>query len=204
MTARRERGRRRALPTALLALAALGTLAAPAAAEPKRWTTVPGRSYVAFDASFAFGDFTGSTEDVVGEFLADPADLRQSVAGALRVNPATLRTGVSGRDLDMRRALAVVPYPEIRFTLERVEPSFPSVTDRSDLLLSISGLMLIRGVERLMVFPGRVRLRDDRLWVRGENRLKMSDFGIKPPKRFFLQVEDSVLVRFDLLLAASN
>ena len=187
-----------------LALAALATLAAPAAAEPKRWTTVAGKSHVAFDASFALGDFTGSTEDVAGEFLADPADLRQHVAGVLRVNPATLRTGVSGRDLDMRRVLAVVPYPEIRFTVERVEPSFPSVTDRSDLLLSISGLMLIHGVERPLVFPGRVRLRDDRLWVRGERWLKMSDFGIKPPKRFFLEVADSVLVRFDLLLAAEN
>jgi polyisoprenoid-binding protein YceI len=201
---RYARGRRRALPTALLALAALATLAAPAASGPKRWTTVPGKSQVAFNASFALGDFAGSSEDVTGEFLADPADLRQGVAGVLRVNPATLRTGVGGRDVDMRRALAVVQYPEIRFTVERVEPSFPSVTDRSDVLLTISGLVLIHGVERPMVFPGRVRLRDDRLWVRGESRLKMRDFGIKPPKRFFLEVADSVGVSFDIVLGAEN
>jgi polyisoprenoid-binding protein YceI len=188
-----------------VALAALVSLAVPAAAEPKRWMPVSGKSQVAFDAAFALGDFTGSTEDVAGEFLADSADLRQGVAGVLRVNPASLRTGVSGRDVDMRRALAVVQYPEIRFTVERVESSFPSVTDRSDVLLTISGLVLIHGVQRPMVFPGRVRLRDDRLWVRGESRLRMSDFGIKPPKRFFLlEVADSVLVRFDLLLAAEN
>ena len=202
--ARRARGGRQALPTALLALAALVTLAGPAAAQPQRWTTVPGKSHVAFNASFALGDFTGSTEDVAGEFLADPADLRQGIAGVLRVNPATLRTGVSGRDLDMRRALAPLQHPEIRFTVERVEASFHSVTDRADVLLTISGLVLIHGVERPMVFPGRVRLRTDRLWVRGESRLKMSDFGIKPPKRFFLEVADSVLVSFDLLLAAEN
>ncbi len=182
-------------------MAALALVAAPATAEPKRWTTVAGKSQVSFDASFPLGDFAGRTEDVAGEFLGDPADLRQGVTGVLRVNPATLRTGVGGRDRDMWRALDVERYREMRFTVERVEPSFPSVTERSDVLLTISGLMLIHGVERPMVFPGRVRLREDRLWVRGENRLKMSDFGIEPPKKFFLNVADSVLVSFDLLLA---
>jgi polyisoprenoid-binding protein YceI len=201
---RYARGRRRALPTALLALATLAALAAPAAAGAKHWTTVPGKSQVAFDASFVLGDFAGSSADVTGEFLADPADLRQGVAGVLRVNPGALRTGVSGRDLDMRRALAVMQYPEIRFTVVRVEPSFPSVTDRSDVLLTISGLVFIHGVERPMAFPGRVRLRDDRLWVRGEGRLKMSDFGIKPPRRFFFEVADRVGVSFDIVLAAEN
>ena len=189
---------------ALVVLAALALVAAHAGAEAKRWTTVAGRSQVSFDASFPLGDFAGHAGDVVGEFWGDPADLRQGVTGALRVNPTTLRTGVDGRDRDMWRALAVERHPEIRFTVRRVEPSFPSVTDRSDVLLTISGLLLIHGVERVMVFPGRVRLRDNRLWVRGETRLQMSDFGIKPPKRFLLLVADSVLVGFDLLLAVPD
>ena len=92
-------------------------------------------------------------------------------------------------------------HPDIRFTIQRVDASFPSVTDRSDVLLTINGLLQMRGVERLMVFPGRVRLREDRLWVRGERRLLMSEFGITAPKRFFLAVGDSILVSFDLLLA---
>ncbi len=204
MSPRSARGPRRGLRNALLALTTLALVATPARAEPKRWTTVAGRSQVSLEASFPLGDFTGRTEDVAGEFLGDPADLRQGVSGVLRVNPAALRTGVAGRDRDMWRALGVERYPEIRFTVERVEPSFPSVTDRSDVLLTISGLMLIHGVARPMVFAGRVRLRDDRLWVRGESRLKMSDFEIKPPKKFLLEVADSVLVSFDLLLAARD
>ena len=179
----------------------MALLTVEAGAEAKRWTTVAGKSQVSFDASFPLGDFTGRTEEVAGEFLGDPADLRQGVTGVLRVNPSTLRTGVDGRDRDLWRALAVDLYPEIRFTVQQVESSFPSVTDRSDVLLTIGGLLLLHGVERHMVFPGRVRLRDDRLWVRGERRLLMSEFGIKAPKRFFAAVADSVLVSFDLLLA---
>ena len=50
-------------------------------------------------------------------------------------------------------------------------------------------------------FSGRVRLKDGRLWVRGESRFKMSDFGIKPPQYLLLPVKDEVGVGFDLLLA---
>ena len=189
---------------ALGVLAATVVAATHAGADAKRWTTVAGRSQVSFEASFPLGDFAGRAEDVVGEFWGDPTDLRQGVRGALRVKATAFRTGVEGRDRDTWRALSAARYPEIRFTVQRVEPSFPSVTDRSDVLLTVGGLMQLHGVERSMVFPGRVRLQDDRLWVRGETRLQLGDFGIEPPRRFFLRVSDSVLVSFDLLLAIAD
>jgi polyisoprenoid-binding protein YceI len=188
----------------LILLAALACTAARAAADAKHWTTVTGKSRVTFEVSFPLGDFTGQSEDVAGEFVGDPADLRHGVTGALRVKAGTLRTGVDGRDRDMWRALAVERYPEVRFTVERIESSFPSVSERADVLLTVSGLLLIRGVERPMVFPARVRFRDDRLWVRGESRLNMTDFGITPPRKLFLRVQDSVLATFDLLLGIKN
>jgi len=189
---------------ALGVLAALGFAATLAEAEAKRWATVAGKSQVSFDASFPLGDFAGRAGDVAGEFWGDPADLRQGVTGALRVKIMALHTGVDGRDRDMWRALSAERYPEISFSVQRVEASFPSVTDRSDVLLTISGLMQMRGVERALVLPGRVRLQGNRLWVRGETRLQMRDFGIDPPRRFFLRVADSVLVSFNLLLAVAD
>jgi polyisoprenoid-binding protein YceI len=194
---------RRGGAIALGVLAAAAFAATQARADAKRWTTVAGKSQVSFDASFPLGDFVGRAEDVAGEFWGDPTDLRLGVTGALRVKATALRTGVDGRDRDMWRAISAERYPEIRFTVQRVDPSFPSATDRSDVLLTISGLMQVHGVERAMVFPGRVRFRDDRLWVRGETRLNMRDFGIDPPRRLFLRVADSVLVSFDLLLTAA-
>ena len=187
-----------------MVLAALTCSSAPAAAQAKHWTTVPGKCRVTFEASFPLGDFTGQSEDVTGEFVADAADLRQGVTGVVRVNAGTLRTGVDGRDRDMWRALAIERYPQFRFTVQRVESSFPSVSDRADVLLTVSGLLMIHGIERPMVFPARVRFREDRLWVRGEARLNMSDFGITPPSKLFLRVRDSILATFDLLLAVGH
>src|SRR3989304_6434912 len=72
-------------------------------AEVRRWVPTSGKSHVWFSASFPLGDFTGRTEDVTGEFQADPADLRQGGTGTLRVRAATLRTGMDGRDRGGRK-----------------------------------------------------------------------------------------------------
>jgi polyisoprenoid-binding protein YceI len=185
-------------------LLALALLSPAAQAEPRSWVPVPGKSHVAFEATFPLGDFTGRTEALEGEFRADTTNLGKGVTGFLRFSPATLRTGIQGRDRDMREALRVDRHPEIRFTAQQVQSSFPSVAEGADVILTIRGLMLIRGVERPMSFSARARLREDRVWVRGESTLKMTDFGIAPPTRLFLAVKDEVAVRFDLLLARAE
>lgn len=185
----------------LLALLLLGLAAE---AEPRRWVPVAGRSQVGFGAGFPLGDFTGRGEDLSGEFRADPSDLRLGVTGTLRVAVQGLRTGVSGRDRDMWKVMEAERFPRIRFAVESVESSFPAITDKADVLLTIKGSLLIRDVERPMTFLGRVRFRDDRLWVRGEATLRMTDFGIPPPKKLFLAVRDQMTVSFDLTLAPAE
>jgi polyisoprenoid-binding protein YceI len=140
---------------------------------------------------------------VSGEFRADPTDLRQGVTGSLTVSVATLRTGIAGRDRDMRQALDAETHPEIRFVVQAIEASFASISESADVLLTIKGRLGIRGVERPMTVPGRVRARGERLWVRGETTVRMTDFGITPPRRLFLGVGDEVAVAFDVTLERS-
>jgi len=183
-----------------LAFILVALVTGAADSEPRRWVTVAGKSEVSFAATHPLGNFIGRTESVTGVFRADPENLRRPVSGSLQVNAATLKTGDDGRDRDMWKLLAIGKYAEIRFDVERVEPSFPSVAERSDVLVKITGQLLIRGVERPLTFSGRVRRRDNGLWVRGETEIKMSDFGISPPSRWFLQVADVVLMGFDVQL----
>ena len=176
-------------------------LARDARAEPRRWVPVPGKNLVSFDASHVLGDFSGASEQATGEFEGDIADLKKGVTGWLAVPVRTIKTGDDSRDRDLWKALEHERFPEIRFAIERVETSFPSVSDQNDVLLTIHGTLTIHGVSRPMTFPGRVRLREGKLWVRGENRIKMSDFGVTPPRRLLLKVKDSVLASFNLNLA---
>lgn len=196
-------------PTVMLrflagAALALALASAPASGEPRRWAPVPEQSQVTFDARFPLGDFTGRAQDLSGEVHADTADLRGGVTGTLAVRAAALKTGLSGRDRDMHRVLDVERHPEIRFTLTGLESSFPTITERSDVLLTIRGVMFIRGVERALTIPGRVRLREQRLWVRGEATIRMTDFAITPPRRLFLAVRDELLLSFDLVLTPAE
>jgi polyisoprenoid-binding protein YceI len=175
-----------------------------AGAEARQWAPVAGKSSVEFRAGFPLGDFTGRGEEMTGQFRADLGNLRQGVMGTLRVPVGSLRTGSSGRDKDMRNALEADRHPNIQFVSDGVEASFGSVTDKADVLLTIHGRLTIRGTERPVTFLGRVRLRDDRPWVRGDATLKLSDFGISRPRRLLLSVRNEVTVSFDLVLAPAE
>ena len=180
-------------------------LIVPAPAASRRWLPNPPRSFVSFDATHQMGDFTGRAEGVTGEFQVDPADLRAGgITGVARVRVASLRTGNESRDRDMRKVLDADRFPEIRFTIGAVDPSFNVVTAAADTLLTVKGGLWLRGVERSVTFLARARLRDDRIWVRGESRIRLTDFGIEPPSRLFFKVGDQVTISFDLTLDPSD
>ena len=192
------------MPATALLVCFLLTFLEPvlASADMARWVPVVGQSLVSFDASFPPADFNGFGRDLTGEFEIDASDLGQGVTGHLSVLVNTMSTGVAGRDKDMYKALAADRNPTMFFVVQTVEaPSFPlGVAEHTDTLLTIQGRLSIAGVERVKRFSGRVRLKQGRLWVRGESRFKMSDFGIKPPQYLLLAVKNEVGVGFDLLL----
>ncbi len=175
--------------------------ATSAAAQPKAYVVSAGRSQVIFEASYPLGDFTGTTEKVAGEFRINPDNVTQGITGSVTINPGDLKTGLDGRDRDLKKALEADAYREIRFKVREVRASFPSLTERADISLQMSGAMLIRGLERVMTWTGRARIEEGMIWVRGEAELRMTDFGIMPPRKLFLAVSDSVRVSFDLRLA---
>ena len=53
-------------------------------------------------------------------------------------------------------------------------------------------------------FLARARLVGDRIWVRGESRLRLTDFGIEPPRRLLFRVGNEVSVSFDVTLQPGN
>jgi polyisoprenoid-binding protein YceI len=190
---------RRPFATGLVLFTLSAWHAAFVSAEPARWTPVPLKSFVAFDATHPLGDFSGRAEQLAGEITVDPSDLKQGTRGHVVIAVKALATGTNRRDRDLRRTLEADRHPDIRYAIEGVEASFDSLTERSDVTLTIRGMMTIRGVDRLVTFAARARRRDDRIWVRGESSVRLSDFGVAPPRRLLLSVGDDVAIRFDLL-----
>jgi polyisoprenoid-binding protein YceI len=195
---------RRALLSLTLVLLAFSP-AGPALAETGRWVVESGKSRVGFDAFHPFGNFTGASEVPSGEVEVDIEDLKKPIKGSLAAPVASLRTGKTGRDKDLRRALDGEPHPEIRFRIDKVESSFASLSENTDVLLALHGVLFMRGAERPVSFLGRIRLRQGALWVRGEDRIRPGDYGI-PLLRSWLVVpmKEYVLAWFDLALNKAN
>ena len=173
-------------------------------AEPKSYAVIAGKSRATFDATYPLGDFSGATEAVTGQLRLDPANIPLGVTGSVTANPTGLRTDNARRDSDLRKTLETDRYGEVRFNAEEVKSSFPSLAEHTDVILRISGVLRIRGVERPTTWTARARLEGGMIWVRGETNLKLTDFGITPPKRFFLAVGDGVRAGFDLRLAPAE
>jgi len=190
---------------ALLTIVMLGALlAGPAQAETERWIVESGKSRVGFDAFHVWGNFSGSSDAPTGEIELDISDLKKPVKGILSVPVASLRTGKAGRDKDLRRKLDGERHPEITYRISKVESSFASVAQNSDVLLTIHGVLTMRGTERPVTYTGRVRLRDGTLWARGESRIRPADFGIPPLRSWLVAMKDYVLPTFDLVLSKSK
>lgn len=188
----------------ILVLLCLLSLPASAEGEPRPYAVLAGKSQVRFEASYPLGDFSGVTEEVAGAVRLDPADLPGGVAGSVRADPSRLRTGNDGRDRDLRKTLETDRHGEIRFHAEEVKSSFPSLAEGADVTLRITGVLSIRGVERATTWTGRARLEGGTIWVRGETDLRLTDFGITPPRKFFLTVGDAVRASFDLRLTPAE
>jgi polyisoprenoid-binding protein YceI len=185
----------------LIAALGLAAHAPPAWADMQRWTVESGKSRAGFDAFHMLGDFSASSEAPTGEVEADISDLKQPVKGSLTIPAATLRSGKSGRDKDIRSALDADHHPEIRYRIERLETSFPSLAENTDVLLTIHGVLSMRGVDRQVNFAGRIRQREGTLWVRGESWVKPRDFGVPLLRHWLISMRDGVLATFDLVLS---
>jgi polyisoprenoid-binding protein YceI len=193
------------LASALLTVVLLGVSPSGSAiAETERWIVESDKSRVGFDAFHWLGNFRGASEKPSGEVELDLEDLKKPIKGSLAAPVDSLRTGKVGRDKDLRRALDGEHHPEIRYRIDKVESSFSSLGENTDVLLTLHGVLSMRGAERPMSFMGRVRLRQNTLWVRGENRMRPADFGIPPLRSWLFRMKEHVLATFDLVLSKAK
>ena len=117
----------------------------------------------------------------------------------------TLRSEKSGLDKNLWKTLKAGEYPNIVFHLDRY--SLPDSGAAGDTIaVKAEGSLTVVGVSRpatllLRAYPG-----DGGLWVEGRYALRMTEFGIKPPKMMLgtLRVGDRITVGYKLLLATRD
>ncbi|PIQ82284.1 MAG: hypothetical protein COV76_04490 [Candidatus Omnitrophica bacterium CG11_big_fil_rev_8_21_14_0_20_64_10] len=103
---------------------------------------------------------------------------------AFHLSTASLKSEKTGMDKRMHAALQAETHPTIsyRLTSARIGRAGPD----NGFSIETAGILTVAGVERPLEGPMRVQLLPDgRLTVDGAAPLKMSDFGIDPPRAMF-------------------
>jgi polyisoprenoid-binding protein YceI len=93
--------------------------------------------------------------------------------------------------------MAAAKYPEITF-------QSAGVTRMASGQYDVRGMLTIRGRARPVTLALKASTREDGIWVDGSSRIKLSDFGLKPPRgvfgvRLFIGTKDEMNVLFGLL-----
>ena len=173
--------------------------AAASATAPalQRYVPVKGNSVAGFDATSTLHDFRGWTPNVSGEIRFDPLRLEETAAAEILVDARGLDTGDRDRDKDMHEHLQSDGYPTFKLTLTRFVRLDPT---RSDGPFVLHANLEIREKSVPVEAPGSFELRPDGLLhVKGEFRVRMSQFGITPPvTALVVRVADEVKVWFEL------
>lgn len=115
---------------------------------------------------------------------------------SLAIPATSIKSGNSLMDRNTYKALKADKHPEIYFELSGAE--------LSGFKASIAGNLAVAGVTRAILVNADVSYSDGAIVLKGEHRLRMTDFGIKPPAALFgaLRTGDEVAVVFKLAFAA--
>ena len=152
--------------------------------------------------------FTASTTDVrMSRLVLAPADgdrLQAAVrpgaveAFDITVKAASLTSPKEGLDKNMHKALKTAQFPEIAFTLSRVDAGVAPNT------LKAIGVLKIAGVEKEVAFDLKTAANASAITVIGELPLLMTDYGIKPPTAMLgmLKTDPKITVTFEVVLAS--
>lgn len=187
------------LPALLLA-----SIAAPAAAQSAPWGT---ESRVWFTGASNLRRFTCRADAVQGGLELAPGHSLATVlagdgaraAATLRVAVAGLDCGIRAQSRHLRETLHAASYPAIEFSLD----GYRVVARDSGTELWMQGRLAVAGVEQPMVLTGAVvRDADGTVRLQGAQQIRVTDFGVQPPRRFLglLRVRDTVTVHYDVVL----
>jgi len=199
----------------LAALLAVVTLAASSEAE--RYDADLVSSRVTVEGTSTLHNWKVEGQSVEGYLSIDEQELAalwmrsgpppHALAATVRVDiPVTsLTSSKRGMDETMYEALKVTTHPMITYDLKSAKIPMRQAAQAGDAVLTIetTGVLMVAGVERTVNIPMHLRrLSENRLEVSGEASLRMTEFGIDPPRAMLgtLRTGDTVHVHWTWVL----
>ena len=187
------------MPTRPLRFAPLlaALLLSAAVGQPTQYAVQSGSRFW-IDGTATTGPYTCAADAVSGQGAVEA----EAVTAEVRIPVADFDCGLAPMNRDFRNALQGDRHPTIRFTLRDADvlaaPSRPGGWARVRAL----GTLELAGTTRTVSITAEGQdLGDGRVRLRGDHRLRMSDFGIEPPTGMLglVRAHNGITVRFDVL-----
>lgn len=144
----------------------------------------------------------GRTRDLSGDIQIERAGVLRGRVANLRVDLRTLRSDSSRRDGYVRdNVMTTQQFPFAEFN--STELAGPTVyTEGEDATFRLPGVMKIRNQERPVVWDVTAKLAGSTITGSASTRIKLTDFGVEPPRLAILTVEDEM--RWEVQLTAEQ
>ncbi len=170
-------------------------------------------SKLTIDGTSTFHKFTINATELDGYLVMNgtksngnfKADLENVGTLNVVVPVKKLNSGENSMNENMDKALKAEENPDITFALKNIAVSNEKTSAGDALKIYANGILTIAGVSKeINMTVESSKTQDGLLHFTGEQSLKMTDYGVKPPTMFFgtVTVGDAVTVHFDLTLAA--
>ena len=196
-----------AAPTAVPAAAPAKAAASPWLDRKRTFTLVPDASTVTMRVQEQFlgvkvpEDAVGSSTALTGRITLSPEPAVVEAESGFEFDARSIRTNVGQRDSPIRTALGAFQFPAITFVPKELRGLEPASRSDGAFKAQLLGDMSIKGASRPVTFAVEGRLDGAALSGTARGDLKMTDFGITPPKTMdILWVEE--LVRLEIAFAA--
>lgn len=130
---------------------------------------------------------------------AAPSRLVKKVS--VKIPVKDLKCGKGKMDDNLRKALNANVHPDIKYTLSSIQVTPGEAKDA--FIFSAVGVLFVAGTENSVTMDiAATRLADGTIKATGTLPVKMTAYGVKPPKAMFgtIKTGDEVKVRFDLVV----
>jgi polyisoprenoid-binding protein YceI len=176
-----------------------------------------GRDYVTFKSTAPLEDIVGTTNDITGYLVFDPASPAKGGKGELQVPVASLNTGIPLRDEHLRGGvwLDAENHPMITLTINDVKnvKEVKSSGEFQTYDVTIAGDLSMKGTSQSVEIPGRVtyleesestkkKMAGNLLAARAAFDVTLADFGVTGPPNAGLigtKVGESVSIEVSIM-----
>ena len=172
----------------LLTLVAL-FVAAPVSNGQTTYRIDSAESEITYSMDHPAHDWSGTSRRVSGNILVENGQVLRGRASAPVVS---FDSGNRSRDSNMVSDAEAYIYPNVIFQAGAVTP-------QGDGLATVEGTLTFHGVSREVTVPVRVSMTAERVQLRGEFEVTLSEFEIARPSFMMVKTKDWIGLSFDLV-----